>query len=260
MAMTSVDELGDERNRLRIEEREILDQMRETRVKLAKSRTELQSLRKNRDELNETVKALKKHRDQLRNAAKTSVTTLRELRKTSGRTFEGVRAEHEMAQLEWKIQTETLGKEEEKRLMANVKTLETKVVSYKRIQRLSEKVDRDRTEADEVHGRIQQLAQVSQKHHGEIVGLGEKFHELRQKLDDQRKRLDEVHERAKEVSQKYFSILTMTREADKLAQLKRQKAHKEGLKESAKKKLSQGESVSLHELGALLGEEEGAEK
>lgn len=258
--MTGVDVLADERDRLRIEEREIIDQMRESRSKLAKVRTELQSLRKNRDELNETVRALKKDRDELRNAARTSITKLKGLRKVSGRTFEGVRAEHEMAQLEWKIQTAPLGKEEEKRLMVKVKTLETKVGSYKRIQRLSQEVDKGRKEADDLHGRIQELAEASQKHHEEILRVGEKFHELRQKLDDQEKRLDEVRGRTREVSQKYFSIVTMTREADKVAQAQRQKAHKEGLKESAKKKLSKGERVSLHELGALLEEGESSEK
>lgn len=258
--MTSADELGDERNRLRIEERRILDEMSETRAKLGKLRTELARLRKNRDELNETVRALKKNRDELRSAAKTSVAALKELRRISGRTFEGVRAEHEMAQLEWKIQTATVGKEEEKSLMAKVKALETKVNSYKRIQRLSQEVDKEREEADEMHGRIQEFAQASQKHHEEILGLGEKLQELRQKLVEQEKRLDRVRGRTKEVSQKYFSIVTMTREADKVLQLKRQKAHKESLKESAKKKLSQGESVSLHELGALLDDEEDSEK
>jgi len=257
--MTNIDALADERDSLRLEEREIIDQIRETRAKLAKMRTELQSLRKNRDELNETVRALKKDRDELRTAAKLGITTLKGLRKVSGRTFEGVRAEHEMAQLEWKIQTAPMGKEEEKQFMAKVKMLETKVGSYKRIQRLSQEVDRERNEADELHGRVQQLAETSQKHHEEILSLGEKFHELRQKLDDQEKRLGEVRGRAREATQKYFSIVTMTREADRIAQAERQKAHKEGLKESAKKKLSKGEKVSLHELGALL-EEEGTEK
>ena len=58
--MTNIDALADERDSLRLEEREIIDQIRETRAKLAKMRTELQSLRKNRDGLNETVRPLRR--------------------------------------------------------------------------------------------------------------------------------------------------------------------------------------------------------
>ena len=247
--------LADERDKLRLEERELTDQMRETRAKLAKLRPEIQSLRKNRDDLNETVKALKKNRDELRDAAKKNIAKLKGLRKISGRTMEGVQAEHEMAQLEWQVQTASLDKEQEKRLMTKIKTLESKVDSYKKIQRLSQKVDENRQEADELHAKIQELAQASQTHHEEITRLGERFHELKLKLDDQTKRLDEVRGRVKEVSQKYFSMMTMSKEADRIAQSEKAKAHKESLKESAKKKLSQGEKVSLHELGALLEEE-----
>ena len=252
--------MADERDNLRLEAREILDQTRETGTKLVKLRAELQILRKTRDELNETVKALKKNRDQLRDSAKKNITTLKGLRKSSVRTMEGVQAQHEMARLEWQVQTAPLDREEEKRLMTKMRTLESKVDSYKKIQRLSRKVDKDRTEADELHEKIQELAQASQTHHEEIVRQGERFRELRQKLEDQKKQLDEVRGRVREVSQKYFSMMTATKEADRIAQLEKAKAHKEILKESAKKKLSQGEKLSLYELGALLGSGEGEDE
>jgi len=254
--LSSLEALAEERDRLRLEAREILDEMRKDRVKLVKLRSELQSLRKARDELNETVRALKKNRDQLRDSSRKKITSLKNLRKKSGKTFEGVRAEHDMAQLEWHAQTTSLEKEEEKQLMAKIQGLEAKVDSYKKVQLLSQKVDKDRNEADDLHARVQELAKTSQAHHEDILHLTEKFREVRQKLDDQGKRLDEVKARTREVSEKYFQTMTMTREADRVTEQEKAKAHKESLKSSAKKKLSQGEKVSLHELGALLGEEE----
>ncbi len=165
-----------------------------------------------------------------------------------------------MSQLEWKAQTAPFSKEEEKRLMAKIRNLESKVVSYKKVQRLSQDVDTNRMEADEIHARIQEIAQSSQKHHEEIVRLGSKFQELRDKVESQQLKLDEVRGRVREVSQKYFSMVTMSRESDKIVRAKKEKVHKETLKESAKKKLSQGEKVSLQELSALYEDEGETEK
>jgi uncharacterized coiled-coil DUF342 family protein len=41
-----------------------------------------------------------------------------------------------------------------------------------------------------------------------------------------------------------------------MTQRQKEETHKQNLKEAAKKKLSQGEKLSLHELGALYEDEE----
>src|SRR5215470_5504367 len=122
--LESLDELADERDRLKEEEKTILGSISEIREKLAKVRPELQELRKTRDELNETVRALKKSRDELRDSSRKSLVSLRELVKLTRGTDEGSRAEKEFADLEWKIQTSTLDKDEEKRLLNKVRLLE----------------------------------------------------------------------------------------------------------------------------------------
>src|SRR6266849_6804863 len=60
--MESLEELADQRDQLKEEERKILTELGGTRAKVTKLRDELHTLRKNRDDLNETVKALKKTR------------------------------------------------------------------------------------------------------------------------------------------------------------------------------------------------------
>ncbi len=234
--------------------------MREIKTKLVKLRGELQALRKTRNELNDTVKALKRNRDELRDLAKKNVVNLKRLRKATGRTIEGIRAQHDMAELEWKIQTSILEREEEKRLLARVKNLESKVDSHKKIQHLSATVDTERDEAGKLHEKIQEVARASQAHHEDILSLGERFTQLREKLDEQAKILSEIRARKRDVTQKYFSIMTMTRQADKISQTQREKAHKDSLKETAKKKLAHGEKLSLHELGALYDDETEEEK
>ncbi len=223
---------------------------------MSRVRTELQTLRKTRDELNETVKALKKSRDELRDSARKKIASLTDIHKVYKDLREGAHAQRELTELEWKIQTSPLEKEEEKRLMTRVRVLETKVGAQKRTENLQDNAMKNRQEADELHARIQDLAARSQAHHEEIVKLGEVFQALKSKADGQRKSLDEVRARSAEIRQKFFSMRTMTAAAERKAQMEKGKAHKQTLKEEAKRKLSQGARVSLEELGALYGDDE----
>ncbi len=254
--LDNLDELADERDKLRVQEREALDHLNDTRAKLSRVRTELQNLRRTRDELNETVKALKKNRDELRDAARKNIAPLRDIHKVSKNLREGTQAQRELTELEWKIQTSPLEKDEEKRLMARIRVLETKVGAQKRTQNLQDSVTKNRQEADELHARIQELAARSQTHHEEVVELGEVFEALKSKADDQRKTLDEVRARSAEIRQKFFSMRTATAAAERKAQMEKEKAHKQNVKEEAKRKLGQGARVSLEELGALYGDDE----
>ncbi len=254
--MDSLEELADERDRLRTEEREILAEIGKTRSRLEKLRGELQTLRRTRDELNETVKALKKTRDEHRELAKRSMASLREIYRVPRRVTEASRAEKELAQLEWKVQTDPLEKEEEKRLMARIQVLESKVGFHRKSQRLSEDITKRRREADELHVKIQALASESQTHHSEIVRLGDEVQGLRSKLEEENKALDDVRVRIAEVDRKYTHLRNAARQVERVSQAKKEKAYREGLKDAAKKKLSQGGKVSLEELGALYGEDE----
>ncbi len=254
--MSSIDDLADERQRLKIEQRKILDLLNETKTKLRTVRDELQNLRKARDGLNDTVRALKQTRDDLRDRSRHDLTTLREqLRKMADRPHASL-AEHELAQLEWKVQTDPLDKEEEKRMMLKIRSLETKVTSYHKVQKLREDITKQREDADQVHAKVQELAAESQKHHEEIVQLSEAFQTLRLRREEQEKALEELRQKSVEVNQKFLDMRNTLTEAERIIQRRKEEAHKEALKSAAKKKASQGEKLSLHELAALLGEGE----
>jgi len=254
--MESLDELADERDRLKEEEKTILGSISEIREKLAKVRPELQELRKTRDELNETVRALKKSRDELRDSSRKSLVSLRELVKLTRGTDEGSRAEKEFADLEWKIQTSTLDKDEEKRLLNKVRLLEAKVGAHRKSRKLSEEVGKYRAEADEIHNKIQELAAQSQQYHTEVVALSEGFDKLRQKQEELRQSLSVIRSKSVEVGEKYTILRNSTIQSDKISQRVKEKAFRENLKETAKKKLDQRGKVSLEELSALMGDEE----
>jgi len=254
--LENLDELADERDRVRVQEREALEHLSQTRAKLSRVRTELQNLRKTRDELNETVKALKKARDGLRDSGRKNIISLSGVQKFAKGIREGTEAQRELSRLEWKMQTSPLEKEEEKRLMIKIRVLETKVAAQKRTQRLQDNVIKNRQEADELHMKIQEVAARSQAHHEEIVKLGEVFQALRTKADEQKKILDEVRARSAEIRQRFFSMRTITAVAERKAQMEKEKAHKQSLRKEAQRKLSQGGRVSLEELEALYGDDE----
>ncbi len=254
--MSSIDDLADEREQLRIEQKEILDKLNDTKVKLRTVRDELQNLRKTRDGLNDTVRALKQARDGLRDRSKTNLETLRGLLKKMSDRPHASLAEKELAQLEWKVQTSTLEKDEEKRLMLRIRGLEISVTGYHKVLKLREEITKMREEADQAHARIQELAAESQKHHEDIVALSEVFQTLRERRDGQEKTLDELRRKSSETNKKFVDMRDSLSEAEMKTRQKKEEDIKEALKETAQKKMTKGEKLTLHELGALYGEGE----
>src|SRR6266702_1871213 len=149
--MTNLDTLADERQRIKTDERKLLGQISEAREKLDKPRTELQESRKIRDDLNETVRALMKTRDNHRDKARQNITKLKTLQKTAPKLLASVTAEHELQQLEWEVQAAPLSKEEEKRLMMKIRTLEIQVTASKKLLRLRDEGAKHNDEADKHH-------------------------------------------------------------------------------------------------------------
>src|SRR3989475_6487293 len=182
--VSQIDKLDDERQQLRIEQSKSLDQLNDTKVKLQKVREELQDLRKTRDGLNDTVRALKQTRDMLRDTSRENLATLRELlKKMSDRPHASI-AEKELASLEWHVQTSPLEKDDEKRLMTKIRSLEIRVTGYHKVLKLRDDITKQREEADQLHARIQELAAESKKRHEDILELSETFQPLRLGRED----------------------------------------------------------------------------
>src|SRR5438093_3249223 len=123
-SVSKIDELDDQRQKLRMELRKSVDKLNETRAKVAKVREELQQLRKTRNGLNDTVRALKQTRDHLRDSSKEKLAALRELlKKMSDRPHASI-AEKELASLEWQGPTPPIKKDKEKRCGTKIRGLE----------------------------------------------------------------------------------------------------------------------------------------
>jgi chromosome segregation protein len=255
--MSRINELDDERQKLRVELRNASDKLGETRTKIVTVRDELQQLRKTRDGLNDTVRALKKSRDALRESSKEKLAVLREvLKKMSDRPHASL-AEKELATLEWQVQTTPLEKDEEKRMMTKIRRLEISVTGYHKVLKLRDEINKQREEADQLHARIQELAAESQKHHEDIVQLSETFQALRAKREQQQKMLDGLRGKAASTNREFLDVRSELSDEEKRIRRQKEEALKVSLKGTAQQKLSKGEKLTLLELGALYeGEEE----
>jgi uncharacterized coiled-coil DUF342 family protein len=246
-----IDELDDERQRLRIELRKSLDKLNETRTKLTKVRDELQELRKTRDGLNDTVRALKQSRDRLRDSSKEKLGKLRELLKNMSDRPHASISEKELASLEWQVQTSSLDKESEKKLMTKIRGLEIKVSGYHKVLKLRDEITKQREEADQIHARIQELAAESQKHHEDIVQLSDAFQALRTKRDEHQKSFNDLRAKAAEINEHFIELRNELTDDEKRMKREKEEALKEARKGEAQRKLSKGEKLTLQELGAL---------
>src|SRR5437899_11262386 len=250
-SVSKIDELDDQRQKLRMDLRKSLDKLNETRAKLSKVREELQQLRKTRDGLNDTVRALKQTRDRLRDTSKEKLAALRELlKKMSDRPHASI-AEKELAALEWQVQTSPLEKDDEKRLMTKIRSLEIRVTGYHKVLKLREDITKQREEADQMHARIQELATESQKHHADIVQLSEAFQTLRLRREEQQKTLDDLKRRTADTNQKFLQLRNTLTDDERREQHQKGEALKDALKDTAQKKLSKGGKLTLQELSVL---------
>jgi len=254
--MSTIDEIADNREKFRLEQRKISDELNQTRAKTRSVRTELQKLRSTRDKLNDDVRGLKETRNILQKESKESLAVLRGLLRKMADKPHASLAEKELADLEWKVQTSPMDKDEEKKMMLKIRGLETKVTAYHKVQKLREEVTKKREDADNVHARIQQIAAESQGHHQQIVELSEAFEKLRARQEIQQKALDEIRQKSAEANQKYLDLKNSLTESEKKIQRQKEEAFKEAMRTTAKKKAGQGEKLTLHELAALLGEDE----
>jgi len=147
-----------------------------------KTHQEINDLKTERDSINEKVKLLKKQRDEIRVTATPIIEKINARKEKIAEYKKKVPRERqqdlqqELEAIEWKIQTTSLDLQEEKRLIENVKELETLLSAYKKIDKQNEKI-KDliiqrkaiEDEADVFHNQLTDLAKKSQDIHTKMI-------------------------------------------------------------------------------------------
>ena len=254
-----------------------------------KLRQEIQELKPERDTLNGKVQTLKLLRDEIRTKTRTIIEDIKarqekisELRKKTPReSFEQLRKEQE--DIEWKIQTTSLDLQEEKRLIENVKQLETQMAAYKKIEKQQQKIDERRKElktldekADGFHQELSAIAQTSQEIHQKIITKIDESKKIKDEADSVHQAYLKSRQEAEVLEAELIGLLVQRkkiqqslREEDakkretaeqalkeeQQALKEKQQALKEKLASQAREKLQRGEKLSLDEF-QLLAEDE----
>ncbi len=156
-------------------------------------RLEIAEIKKERDQLNVSVRSLKQQRDEVRGQMapfieeiKGHSQRIRELKeKYAGESRQELQKAFDA--LEFKIATTSMDLHEEKRLIDQVKEIETRLSVFKKIDQHNKKIGEIRAElkvfedkADVFHGELTQNAKKSQELHARMLAKFEEMKKLRE--------------------------------------------------------------------------------
>ena len=261
----------EERNKLNLEAKKWAEKRNSLNEKVRNLRKDADTIKEKRDAINKQVQELKNLRDQVNTKGKEKRDKISELqekirvlneKRPDGNLRQVAR---EIEEIDWKIQTNSLPVKEEDDLVNQIRQLETQLVVQKRIKKVKDKLFEMQTEqrgfgteAKTIHEKLSELAEQSQKHHLQMVGILEKAHELQaeaneahQKHVETRQQAQQQHEKCVELIEKIKAIEQELKETADKKQAERQGELQKELEERALTKLKRGEKLSWEEFQFL---------
>ena len=251
--------------RIRIEKRDKLN------AQFKKLRQGIYEHKNERDSLNEKVRTLKQQRDEARTKIRTGIEEIRahsqkikELQKKTPKASHQ-ELQKELEDIEWKIQTTPLDLQEEKRLIQNVKQLETQLNVYKKIEQQTKKIDELRkelktleTNADAFHQDLTVRAQKSQEIHANMLAKINESKNIKREADSlhnayirAKEQAKPLHEEIKRLTEHRKTLQDAIHEEDESRRKTVEQALKEKLESQARNKLQRGEKLSWDEFQLL---------
>ena len=188
-----IDTLKDDLNKTHEEITKFVEERDQLNAKALTLRQEISKLKKERDQLNVSVKTLKGQRDEVRKQMapfieeiKAHSQRIRELKeKRSGRNRQELQKAFDA--LEFKIATTSMDLKEEKRLIDQVKEIETHLSLYRKMDQHSKKISEIKAElrvfqdkADVYHSALTENAQKSQELHAKMTTKFEEMKKIRE--------------------------------------------------------------------------------
>jgi uncharacterized coiled-coil DUF342 family protein len=258
---------------------------------------EIRDIKKQRDEINQKVQALKQQRDEVRVKIKPimdeiqAINSKKEELKKKAPHIRQKDIQEEINKIDWKIQTESLDLQEEKRLVGEVKILETQLSGYKKIEKQNKKIAEHFQErkvldqqADAFHKELSEMAKKSQELHESMIAKIAEAKKAKEEADTLHKGFIEnkekikaalvdiavltgqmlgvqntVREQNKELHEKEMAVRVKEKEQMSVQRNKKMlndKVLKEKLGAQAKEKLNKGEKLSWNEFQLLASDDE----
>ena len=239
---------------------------------IRKIRLLIRNLKQRRDSLNKEVKHLKALRKVELERRDEILEEIRELRKERNRIAAGKPPrsqsylENQIKRIEWKIQTEPLPLDAERKLIDQIKILEAQLEVYRRIGSINNKIAELRKEADKLkaealnyRSRILEISAESQEFHAKMLKRIEEAKELKAKADEMHQRYAENKEKVKAINleiKKTLGEIRSIRELLKSEEEKERRRRESDLQrqteEKALEKLKRGEKLTFDEFKILL--------
>jgi uncharacterized coiled-coil DUF342 family protein len=236
-----------------------------------KLRQEINELKNERDNLNTQVKTLKQHRDEARIGIKTIIEEIKahkqqitELKKGKPKKTQR-ELQKELADIEWKIQTTPLAMPDEKRLVENVKQIETQLTVYRKIDKhikkiaeLQEELEKLKRTADAAHRELTEFAKKSQETHSKMISKINEANSIKGEADSlhaaylqAKERSKPLHEEFRKLTEQKKTLQEAMRKEEETQKKLAEKVLKEKLESQARDKLRRGEKLSFEEFQLL---------
>jgi uncharacterized coiled-coil DUF342 family protein len=284
--------LKDKVNKADIESKKHVEKRDQLNQQTKKLNLEINDIKRQRDEINKKVHALKQQRDTVRVKIKPIVDEIQainekkeELKKKSSH-IRKKDIQKEIDKIDWKIQTETLDLQEEKRLVGEVKILETQLHGYKKIEKENKKIAGHMQEkkvldaqAESFHKELSGFAKRSQELHEQMIAKIAEVKTVKKEADALHKGFmdnkeqgkewlveiavltgqmlglqNNLREQNKELREKEKALRLKEKEESDVQRSKRledEQALKAKLGTQAKEKLDKGEKLSWNEFQLL---------
>ncbi len=263
--------LSEQIDTAKIETRKLIEKRDKLNEEFKKLRKEVRELKSERDNLNEKVQDLKMLRDETRSKTHVLIEELRAtkqkirdlIEKTPKRS--SVDLQEELDGIEWTIQTTSLELEEEKKLVENVKQLETQLSVYKKIKRKRQETVNLKTsletldsEAEAFHKELQGIVQKSQELHSKMMAKIAESKKVKAEADGLHTAYIQAKEKTSPANQQFRELVEQKKflqgqlkKEEESKQKGKQIKLKEMIVEEAREKLQKGEKLSWNEFQLL---------
>jgi len=263
--------LKEQRNIIDAEAGEFAEKRNVLNARVKSLRMEILAIKKERDKLNTEVKEQKQKRSETKEKIRGVVEEARKFdeeisqtaEKIPSRSFEAL--QREVEEIDWKIQTMSPSKDEEKELVERVKELETQLNVHRRLQQLSLKLQSKRTEirtlrkdSENYHEKLTEEAKKSQLLHKRMLAKIEESKKLKDESDRLHKQFLEARGRAQPVQEAIARILEETRllkeeirAEENMEKKQKQAVFREKVENEAREKLKRGEKLTWEEFQLL---------
>ena len=263
--------LNEQKDALDNEANKLAEKRNRLNEELGNLRAEIQELRSERDQINEKVKELKQQRNDATARIREKIEEIKKLTEErqdclKKKPSSSRRAlEQEVESIDWKIQTSSLTLQEEKDLVEKVKTLETRLTIYRKVEQLNRKIDALYNEVtnlralrEHCHEAVTANSQKSQEIHAKMLAKIDEARKTKMEADSTHKRFLEERTKTQPLREEITAIFgkirqlkTEVREQDEKERKQSESTLRQTLESRAKEKIKRGEKLSWEEFQLL---------